>query len=350
MEYAQNDERFAKPLPGLLYRSRPMHELACRIYKLQGDHLSVLITGESGTGKELIARAIHTLSARRQHPFVPLNCASTTKDLMDAHLFGHKRGAFTGATQDAPGAIRAAADGTLFLDEIGELPRKSQPKLLRFLETGEIQPLGVPVPQQVKVRVIAATNADVEALLERGKFRADLYYRLNIIRLHLPPLRERSEEIALLARHFLVAEGKAIGKEHLRFAPETLDVLTAADWPGNVRQLKNEVQRLLAYWPDGTIIRPDHLSPEVRCRPQPSNGHTIKETASATLPSTLNDHLMTVERNLIEQCLIRHQRNVSLAAEELGVSARALYNKLHRLQIPLLHETTNSVKNRSRLR
>ncbi len=228
-EYAQSNERVAKPLPGLLYRSRAMYELASKIHKLQGDHLPVLITGESGTGKELVARAIHTLSACRQHPFLPLNCSSTSKDRLDDQLFGHKRGAFTGATEDAPGAIRAAAGGTLFLDEIGELPRESQPKLLRFLEAGEIQPLGVPTPQQVKVRVIAATNADVEVLMEQGKFRADLYYRLNIIRLHLPPLRERREEIAMMARHFLKELGQMMSKERLRFAPETLAVLTAAD-------------------------------------------------------------------------------------------------------------------------
>ena len=171
--------------------------------KVAAVNVSVLITGESGTGKEILARAIHRYSARADKPFVPFNCAAIPREMLESQLFGHRRGAFTGADRDNPGVIRAARDGTLFLDEIGELSLELQPKLLRFLESGEISPLGEPTLQTVDVRIVAATNANLEQLVQQGRFREDLFYRLNVIRLSIPPLRERRDEIPALVHHFV---------------------------------------------------------------------------------------------------------------------------------------------------
>ena len=242
-----------------------------QIQRLQGNDLTVLITGESGTGKELVARAIHVGSSRNAATFLPYNCTTTTRELADSQLFGHRRGSFTGAMSDQPGLIRTAAGGTLFLDEVGDLPLDVQPKLLRFLEQGEIMPVGENRPQPVDVRVLAATNADLEQRVAEGKFREDLYYRLSVIRIHVPPLRQRREEIPHLAAFFLREASDRLGKPDLQLGSEVLDLFAQYWWPGNVRQLRNELQRAVAMAPAGGRIGPEHLS--AGPHGEPAHGH-----------------------------------------------------------------------------
>src|SRR4030095_2086712 len=220
-----------------------------------------LITGESGTGKDLVARAIHAGSPRKANMFLPYNCTSATRELADSQLFGHRRGSFTGAVADQPGVLRTAVGGTLFLDEVGDLPLDVQPKLLRFFEQGEVLPVGDTRPQRVDVRVVAATNADLEQRVADGKFREDLFSRLSVIRIYVPPLRERREEIPHLSTFFLREASERLRKPHARLSADTLDIFDAFPWPGNVRQLRNEVQRAVALAPASGLISPDLLSP-----------------------------------------------------------------------------------------
>ena len=238
-----------------------MQRVADQIQRLQGNDLTVLITGESGTGKDLVARAIHAGSPRSGRMFLPYNCTSATRELADSQLFGHRRGSFTGAVADQPGVLRTAVGGTLFLDEVGDLPLDVQPKLLRFLEQGEVLPVGETRPQKVDVRVVAATNADLEQRVAEGKFREDLFYRLSVIRIHVPPLRERREEIPHLSTFFLREASERLGKPGVRLSPETLDLFDSFPWPGNVRQLRNEIQRAVALAPSGGTDRSGNALP-----------------------------------------------------------------------------------------
>ena len=225
-------------MPGFLCASAAMYKVVDQIQRLQGNDLTVLITGESGTGKELVARAIHVGSSRNAATFLPYNCTTTTRELADSQLFGHRRGSFTGAVSDQPGLVRTATGGTLFLDEVGDLPLDVQPKLLRFLEQGEIMPVGEVRPMPVDVRVLAATNADLEQRVAEGKFREDLYYRLSVIRIHVPPLRQRREEIPHLTTFFLREASDRLGKPDMKLSSEVLDLFAQYWWPGNVRQLR----------------------------------------------------------------------------------------------------------------
>jgi transcriptional regulator with PAS, ATPase and Fis domain len=234
-----------------------MRALRSEIAHLATSRATVVVQGESGTGKEIVARAIHDLSTRAQMPYVAFNCAAVPRDLFEGQLFGYKRGAFTGAVQDQPGVLQAAEGGTIFLDEIGELPLDVQPKLLRFLENGEIFPLGEKRPHVVDVRVIAATHRDLAALVRERRFREDLYYRLQVIALRIAPLRDRREDIAPLTRHFLRQLSTAESPPVL--APDALAKLNAYGWPGNVRELRNVIERALAYSPPPRIIRAEHL-------------------------------------------------------------------------------------------
>jgi DNA-binding NtrC family response regulator len=290
----------------------------------------VLILGETGTGKELVARALHTLSDRHDRPFLAFNCATAPKDLLESHLFGHERGAFTGATHAALGLIRSAEGGTLFLDEIVELPLDLQPKLLRFLEEGEVHPVGAAKPQKVNVRVIAATNGALEQRVQEGRFRQDLYFRLDVIPLHVPALRERREEIPLLARHFLTRFSTAENKGNLQLALEALDALALFGWPGNVRQLKHEIQRLVALASRGEVLHREHLSAELqtihKARGNGANGHAAP---------TLADEVEALERARITVELARFHGNITQTAKALGLSRRGLHSKLKRYQIGL---------------
>ena len=245
-----------------------MRELMNYARKIAKTNVNVLITGESGTGKEILARAIHDFSDRAHKPFVPFNCTAIPRDLLESQLFGHRRGAFTGADRDNPGLIRTARDGTLFLDEIGELGLDLQPKLLRFLESGEISPLGEPTPLTIDVRIVAATNTNLEDSVRAGKFREDLFYRLNVIRLSIRPLRERRDEIPALVNHFVARAADEFKKGHLGVAEETMEHLILYRWPGNVRQLQNEMRRMVALAePNSTLTARRHLRPDPRRPP-----------------------------------------------------------------------------------
>ena len=280
-------ERPLEPLmPGFICASPSMQRVVDQVQRLQGNDLTVLITGESGTGKELIARAIHNGSLRNAATFLPYNCTTTTRELADSQLFGHRRGAFTGAVNDQPGLIRAAAGGTLFLDEVGDLPFDVQPKLLRFLEQSEILPVGDTRPQSVDVRVLAATNADLEQRVAEGKFREDLYYRLSVIRLHIPPLRQRRDEIPHLASYFLRESADRLGKPDVQLSAEVLSLFASYWWPGNVRQLRNEVQRAVALATPGSTVVPDQLSPDLTAEAPEAAGRSAQRRRPASAPAS----------------------------------------------------------------
>ncbi|HKY21041.1 MAG TPA: sigma 54-interacting transcriptional regulator [Vicinamibacterales bacterium] len=319
-------------LPGFLCASPAMMRVVEQIQRLQGNELTVLITGESGTGKELVARAIHVGSLRSSAVFLPFNCTTTTREMADSQLFGHRRGSFTGAVNDQLGLVRTAAGGTLFLDEIGDLPLDVQPKLLRFLEQAEIMPVGEPRPQRVDVRVIAATNADLEQRVAEGKFREDLYYRLTVIRILIPPLRDRREEIPHLTSLFLREASERLGKPDVFFTPETLELLAQYWWPGNVRQLRNEIQGMVALSHPGRGIGPEHLSPEItstaiRHRSGDDRRHAAPRAPATSLSAAVDD----LEREIIESTLHQSGGNISEAARTLGLTRRGLYLKLRRL-------------------
>ena len=318
-----------------------MARLVEEMRKIRSSDVTVLITGESGTGKELVARAVHALSARREKVFVPFNCTAVPKELSEGYLFGYRKGAYTGATSDSPGVIRTAAGGTLFLDEIGDLPLELQPKLLRFLQEGEIQPLGEQRPIQVDVRIIAATNSDLEKMVGEGQFREDLYYRLNVIRLRVPPLRERRSEIPHIVNHYVSHYAEKFGRRDIEITPQAIDLLMVCEWPGNVRQLCNELQRVVARAEDSTLITPDQLSPEL----QRTAHAPVQAPASVTQISTsaapgISTEVMSlasaveeVERQLITEALRRHGGNISRAARELCITRRGLQLKLVRYDL-----------------
>jgi DNA-binding NtrC family response regulator len=321
-------ERSLEPLlPGFVCASPAMGRVVELIQRLQGNDLTVLITGESGTGKDLVARAIHNGSPRRTATFLPFNCTTATRELADSQLFGHRRGSFTGAVSDQPGVIRTAAGGTLFLDEVGDLPLDVQPKLLRFLEQGEILPVGETRPSRVAVRIIAATNADLEQRVAEGRFREDLFYRLSVIRIHVPPLRDRREEIPHLSTYFVREAAERLGKPDVRLTAEALDLFDAYNWPGNVRQLRNEIQRAVAMAPPGGSIGPEHLSPALAA---------LLEAPSIARPrrrETLGAAVERIEREMIRAALEESSGNISETARVLGLTRRGLYLKLQRLGI-----------------
>jgi DNA-binding NtrC family response regulator len=309
-----------------------MHRLADQIQRLQGHNLTVLITGESGTGKDLVARAIHVGSPRSAAMFLPYNCTTTTRDLADSQLFGHRRGSFTGAVTDQQGLIRSAAGGTLFLDEIGDLPLDIQPKLLRFLEQGEVMPVGETRPQAVDVRVLAATNADLEQRVSEGKFREDLYYRLSVIRIQVPPLRDRREEVPHLSTFFLRDACERLGKPDIQLGSATLDLFARYWWPGNVRQLRNEIQRAVAMSPPGGTIEPENLSPDLTApERQQAPGVPALPGRTPAQPGNLAAAVDRVERDMIMATLDRTRGNVSETARVLGLTRRGLYLKIRRL-------------------
>ncbi len=351
-------QRIQTIMPGFIVASQSMFDVIDKIYKIRTSDVTVLITGESGTGKELVARHIHNQSARPRAIFLPFNCTAAPKEIIDSQLFGHRRGAFTGATTNYPGIIKAADGGTLFLDEIGDLLLEVQPKLMRFLQEGEIQPLGETKPLRVDVRILAATNTDLERAVEDGRFREDLFHRLNIIRIHVPPLRERREEIPVLAAHFLDHFSTRAGKQPLTMSQEAIDALTEHDWPGNVRQLRNELERVVAYAQDGARISTEDLSPEViHPRRQAgsdrsrwgvertqapigtnrsgigTNGDGVRGDSIGGNRPKLKEATAVLERQLIGEALLRNKSNLSRTAIDLGLSRRGLRLKLAQLGI-----------------
>jgi hydrogenase-4 transcriptional activator len=318
-------------MPGFVSASAAMTRVVEQIQRLQGNDLTVLITGESGTGKELVARAIHLGSPRSRGLLLPYNCTTTTRDLADSQLFGHRRGSFTGAIADQAGLIRSAAGGSLFLDEIGDLPLEVQPKLLRFLEQGEIMPIGDARPQRVDVRVIAATNADLEQRVAEGRFREDLYYRLTVIRIHVPPLRDRREEIPHLCALFLREACERLGKPDVQLSAEALDVFSQHWWPGNVRQLRNEIQRAVALsGPDG-LVGPEHLSPGFAALADDTPTASPSRGTPRPTDLPLGAAVSQLEREMIRNALDRSAGNISETARILGLTRRGLYLKMKRL-------------------
>jgi len=319
---------------GLVCAAERMMELVKSVRRVAPSNVTVLITGETGVGKELFARALHQASARHDRIFLPFNCTTVPRDIIDSQLFGYRRGAFTGAHDDAPGLIRSAAGGTLFLDEIGEMSLEAQPKLLRFLESGEILPLGETRPQFVDVRIVAATNANLDQLVAEGKFREDLYYRLNVIPLNVPPLRERREEIPLLVDHFLDKFSHELQKPLLRVAEETLEYLVLYRWPGNVRQLANEVRRMVAMAEPGAVLMPEHLSSAIAAsrRTVPADQRALEPTEMVMrLDQPLAAATEHLERALIQRALTMCDGKMDEAAKMLGLSRKGLYLKRQRL-------------------
>jgi len=307
---------------------RKVMELARKVARTK---VSVLITGESGTGKEVIARGIHQPSNRAHKPFVPFNCTAVPRELLESQLFGYRRGAFTGADRDNQGLIRTAQDGTLFFDEIGELGLDLQPKLLRFLESGEINPLGELAPINVDVRIIAATNANLEQLVQDGRFREDLYYRLNVIRLTIAPLRDRRDEIPTLVHHFVGRAASEYGKGRLRVAEETMEHLVLYPWPGNVRQLQNELRRMVALADPDSVLMPTALSESIlRATPRATRSGNGLEIV-VPLTDKLIPTLTKIEGEMIRMALRSSQGRVDAAARALGISRKGLYLKRQRL-------------------
>ncbi len=301
--------------------SPAMEQVFAMVRRVADTEATVLITGESGTGKELVARAIHGLSSRRNAPFVAVNCAAIPKDLLESELFGHVRGAFTGAVRDNPGKFRLADGGTILLDEIGDLPVALQPKLLRALQEKTIEPLGGSTSHKLDVRVLASTNADLEKAIKTGDFREDLYYRIAVIPIHLPPLRERREDIPLLVRHFAAKRGG----EGVVFAKDTVDAMRRYQWPGNIRELENTVERLLIMM-EGSSISIDDLPDKIRC------GAVKKEESIVSLPPG-GYSLEQLEREIVHEALERNDWNQTSAARFLRIPRHVLIYRMEKYGI-----------------
>jgi len=311
----------------IIGKSAAMQAMFALIRRLSGSSASVLVTGASGTGKELVAKSLHFNSPRREHPFVAVNCAAIPDTLLESELFGYKRGAFTDARSDRAGIFVEADGGTIFLDEIGELSPALQAKLLRVLQEGEIRPLGAPRSQKVDVRVIAATNKDLEENLATGAFRQDLFYRLNVIHIHLPALRDRADDILPLAEHFLAAGATKAGKDVRAFHESAKKALLGYGWPGNVRELENVVERAVALV-EGPLVRIEDLPPllsTVRDR-RPAEAEADQDPYTAALARGLT--LAELERDYIMKVLAAEGGNKTRAAQRLGLDRKTLYRKL----------------------
>jgi two-component system response regulator HupR/HoxA len=307
----------------------PMNEVCDRVARVAPYDISVLVTGESGTGKELIARSLHYSSLRWNKPFVVENCAAMPSELLESELFGHKRGAFTGAIEEHIGLFQRADGGTVFLDEIGEVSSAFQVKLLRVLQEGEFRPVGSRQTRKVDVRVIAATNRDLEAEVRAGRFREDLFYRLSTVAIHVPALRDRRMDIPILARMLLEKAQRQLGKSVRGLSEEAVDCLTTYHWPGNVRELQNEISQLLVMSREGSEIGADLLSQRIlRAAPLDDDGDDVDLIGS--LDGTLRERVESVEARILREALIRHRWNKSRAAKELGLSRVGLRAKLER--------------------
>ncbi|MEM6756357.1 MAG: sigma-54 dependent transcriptional regulator [Planctomycetota bacterium] len=305
---------------GLVGRSSAMRQIVTTLKQIAPSDASVLITGESGTGKELIAQAVHHHSNRAGRAFVPLNCAGLSESILEDELFGHVRGAFTGAEKDREGRFEYANHGTLFLDEIGDMPTAMQAKLLRVLESGEVVRLGSNTPKHVDVRLVAATHHDLDALVAEGTFREDLFYRLAVVRLHLPPLRDRREDIPLLVEHFVKHFAEQMRKPAPRVSDEVQQALMQQPWPGNIRQLRNAVQNLVVM-ADGDTIELRHLPPNLR--EDAAGGAT---TTGGEVSGAMS--LDQLEKQAIRHALQATAGNREQAAKILGIGERTLYRKL----------------------
>ncbi len=312
-------------LERIVGRSAAIQEVLDRVVRVAPTDATVLLTGESGTGKELVARALHVASRRGDRPFVPVNCAAITETLLESELFGHARGAFTGATRARRGMFEEASGGTLFIDEVGETPPGFQAKLLRALQEGEIRRVGESTPVQVNVRVIAATNQDLRRAVAEKRFREDLFYRLAVVTLRIPPLREHREDVPLLAAHFLQRFVRRTGLQKT-LSQEAVARLVEHDWPGNVRELENMIEQAAALSTEPEI-RAEDVQPEPRAAAVP---------APPARGGTLADAVVAAERSAIAAALERCAGDLGRVARELGVSSTTLWRKMkrHRLEPP----------------
>ncbi|OGG45103.1 MAG: hypothetical protein A3F84_11795 [Candidatus Handelsmanbacteria bacterium RIFCSPLOWO2_12_FULL_64_10] len=306
---------------GVIGQSPAMERVYDLVSKVLRSDVTVLLTGETGTGKELLARCIHFNGTRREGPFVAQNCGALPPELLESELFGHRKGSFTGALEDRPGLFEAADGGTVFLDEIGETSPQMQVRLLRVLQEGEVRRVGETVDRKVDVRVIAATNLDLRAEVRAGRFREDLYFRLHVFPVEVPPLRGRLEDVPILTVHFLKQYAP---DQRVRFSSEAMDLLCRYAWPGNVRELQNEVQRALLLAGDSGWIGPEALSEAVRGKVRRSEGRG---------EGTLNAAVEQVEREMIVEALRRCKGNRTHAARALGVSRWGLVQKIEKYGI-----------------
>jgi transcriptional regulator with PAS, ATPase and Fis domain len=309
---------------GIIGSSPAMQELYHLLDRIAPSDATVLVQGENGTGKELVARAIHVGSERRDRRFVVTNCSAFNDNLLDSELFGHKRGAFTGAVLDKPGLFEIADTGTFFLDEIGDMSPSLQVKVLRVLQEGTFNRVGDTETRKVDVRIIAATNRDLAAMVAAGRFREDLYYRIHVLSVVLPALRDRRDDVVLLIEHFLGRHRRLRPK---RLTPECAAQMQAYPWPGNVRELENEIERLVVLSGEAAAIGPDLLSPRIR-QWEPS-----AEPARDLDPSSLPAAVEALERRMIGAAMRRHGGNKTRAAEELKVSRRNLIRLVQKYEL-----------------
>jgi len=319
----------SEALSSIIGESDHIKNLKSFIQKIAPTGATVLIHGESGTGKELVARGIHRLSPRAEQPFLALNCSAVPSELIESELFGHKKGAFTGAISDHIGVFRAADRGTLFIDEIDTMSPPTQAKLLRALQLGEIKSVGDPISSLVDVRFVCATNSDLQQLVNQGQFRQDLLFRISVFEIFAAPLRERPEDIPLLINHFLGIMSATFGGRVMRIDPPALELLCKYPWPGNVRELQNEIQRAFVMAGEGSTI-------SVRCFSE----KITKRGASMTRVNgeqkrTLKEAVETLERDLVQQALNESGGKRNLAARLLGLSRQGLVNKIQKYKISL---------------
>jgi two-component system response regulator AtoC len=313
-------------LDGIIGTSANIQDVLRMVSRLKDTRTPVLISGESGTGKELVARAIHFRGALAKTPFVAVDCGSLVPTLMESELFGYEKGAFTGAIKTKAGLFQAANGGTIFLDEIGELPLEMQAKLLRVLQEKEVRPVGSNEKVQVDVRVIAATNRDLEAAYREGTFRKDLYFRLNVVTVHLPTLRDRRSDIPMLVHHFL---DRYAPDSHLQVTTAAMKSLLSYEWPGNIRELENCIARAITLG-DRKVIDVIDLPPAIRTEQPDSAGSTLQDAASLSTTALAEMERMTILR-VFEQA----NGDKALAGRMLGISRATLYRKLKRYSIPL---------------
>ncbi len=333
---AEKADKAATGEIGIIGNCAPMQDLFGKIRKVAPTDSNVLIQGESGTGKELVARALHNLSKRAKAPLISVNCAAIPETLIESELFGHEKGAFTGASASRAGLVEAADGGTLFLDEIGELPLEAQARLLRVLQEGEIRRVGSVQSQKVDVRLIAATHRDLKTLSKTGQFREDLYYRLHVIALKLPPLRERGADVLEIARAFLARQSARMGRSDLHFGPDAEQAIHHYSWPGNVRELENAIERSVILC-DGSTINADLLGIDIELEDLDEDVFMGLATQSAAVNATTQDPSEDLSlEDYFQHFVLEHQDHMTETelARKLGISRKCLWERRQRLGIP----------------
>ncbi|MBC98451.1 MAG: nitrogen fixation protein NifA [Halobacteriovoraceae bacterium] len=324
----------------MIGKSKKMQQIYHLLEKVSSSEASVFVQGENGTGKELVAKAIHYYSPRRDNMFLAVNCSAFNDNLLDSELFGHMKGAFTGAVKDKKGLFEQSNGGTLFLDEIGDTSLSMQVKLLRVLQEGTYLPVGATSPKKTDVRIIAATNRDIKKMMETGEFREDLYYRINVINVNLPPLRERREDVPILMDHFLKKRCDEAGLPMKSYSKKCMEKMLDYHWPGNVRELENEVERLVVLAGDDKIITPEHLSPRIlESVGGPRGGSNVVKGINTN--GSLKQALEELESLMIRDGLKRCNFNKSKLAKELGISRASLIMKVDKYDLDKRKKAAN---------